>query len=137
MKRVLHWSLHTIGQYCMWARQLVSDTLPIHPETDYDSINTSDQIGGPGVEVQIDESAFGKRKYGRGKSIWSGKFILQRTFCGRQCSSCGTVWSAKLLIACVFTYEKQVTRWAPSGSSAESRFARRMVRERAVATLQW
>jgi hypothetical protein len=128
--------------------------------------------------VQIDESAFGKRKYSRGKSIWSAKFILQCSFCGRQCFSwdclvgkvtccmcgylwtghrvgtkycrgwdvddqnrpkdiwsakfilqcsfcgwLGTVWSAKLLVACVVTYE-QVTGWAPSTVEDETRMIR-------------
>jgi hypothetical protein len=58
-------SSHTICTYFSYFRQLVSDSLD---ELDY-------CIGGEGVEVELDESKFGKRKYNRGHFV-EGVWIL-------------------------------------------------------------
>ena len=52
-------SEHTIVDWCNFAREVCIGIL----KTD------NEQIGGPGIEVEIDESKFGKRKYHRGKRV--------------------------------------------------------------------
>ena len=58
-------SSHTICTYFIYFRQLVSDSLD---ELDY-------CIGGEGVEVELDKSKFGKRKYNRGHVV-EGVWVL-------------------------------------------------------------
>ena len=38
-------------------------------------LKNSEQIGGPGIEVEIDESKFGKRKYNRGRKV-EGQWVF-------------------------------------------------------------
>ena len=40
-------------------------------------VNTTSVIGGPGVEVEIDESKFRKRKYNRGRVV-DGHWVFGR-----------------------------------------------------------
>ena len=64
--------------YCRMLREIVSRV--IYQEFEHGSLHLSDDeesvpIGGDGVEVQLDESAFGKRKYGRGHPV-ATKWVL-------------------------------------------------------------
>lgn len=56
-----HWSSKTVTDWVKFAQQLVGEMVLIQ-EDDY-------TIGGPGIQVQIDESKFGKRKYHRGHRV--------------------------------------------------------------------
>jgi transposase-like protein len=58
-------SSKTICAYFGYFRQLISDSLD---EVDY-------CIGGQGIEVELDESKFGKRKYNRGRAV-EGVWVL-------------------------------------------------------------
>ena len=72
VRRLTGWSEKAVIEYYAKFRHLVSvaiteymlDNDDAHMVT-FDSV----QLGGPGVEVQIDESAFDKRKYHRGHSV--------------------------------------------------------------------
>ena len=52
-------SNHTLVDWYNFAREVCVEIL----------LNRSEQIGGPGKHVEIDESKFGKRKYNRGKRV--------------------------------------------------------------------
>lgn len=106
----LRWSLPTVVNYCGYARQLVADTLPICDDTDFEDIHPDDQIGGRNKQVQIDESAFGKRKYHRGES---GCHIR---FCGSG-QSC-LLWSTvdNLILMSASTGHRVHTKWVFGGT---------------------
>ena len=72
IRAVSGWSEKATLEYFLKFRRLVSANM-----TDFIENVTSEeyftydegQVGGPGIEVQIDESAFGKRKYHRGHHV--------------------------------------------------------------------
>ena len=59
-------SCKTTTAYQLWFRQLFI----------YDIDPEQRVIGGPGVEVQIDESKYSKRKYHRGHSVGDGLWVF-------------------------------------------------------------
>ena len=84
MKLLTGWDEKTVLLYCGEFRKMVSHYIDLFIMQDChsDTICYRGQIGGPGVEVQLDESAFGKRKYGLGhkvdtKWVFGGVEILQ------------------------------------------------------------
>ena len=72
LKQLTGWSEKTVLEYCHNFRKLVAANIKDFLQWDLgEDIITYDkvQIGGPGIEVQIDESAFGKRKYNIGHKV--------------------------------------------------------------------
>ena len=69
---LLSWSEACVLDYFRKFRVCVSQDITNYIENEADTedfVFDSVQIGGPGIEVQIDESAFGKNKYGRGHYV--------------------------------------------------------------------
>lgn len=58
-------SKKTVIEWCAYLREVCFEVC----------VENSCQIGGPGIEVEIDESKFGKRKYYRGKRV-DGKWVF-------------------------------------------------------------
>ncbi|CAB9523887.1 Inherit from opiNOG: protein Hydra magnipapillata [Seminavis robusta] len=58
---MFHWSPNTVTDWFRFAQQLIGEVV-LETMENY-------QIGGIGVEVEIDESKFGKRKYHRGHRV--------------------------------------------------------------------
>ena len=71
LKSLTGWSEPCVLQYCSLMRKMVSSLIInwLQCEVNPEIYTYENAIGGPGVEVQIDESAFGKRKYGRGHAV--------------------------------------------------------------------
>ena len=61
MENTLGWSAGTAADWCACLRELIIQVVN-HPGDDW-------MIGGPGIEVQIDEAKFGKRKHNRGHRV--------------------------------------------------------------------
>ena len=85
LKQLTGWSEKTVLEYCAAFRQLVASHITEFVQQDvcpemytYEGV----QIGGDMVDVEIDESAFGKRKYNRGhyvetKWVFGGVEVLR------------------------------------------------------------
>ena len=71
MKLLTGWEEKTVLQYVSDFRKLVAHYILLFIQQDChsDTFTYEGQIGGLGVEVQLDESAFGKRKYGLGHHV--------------------------------------------------------------------
>lgn len=59
IQKQLRWAIQTVIDWASFCREVVFDIM----------INKREKIGGVGIEVQIDESKFGKRKYNRGHRV--------------------------------------------------------------------
>ena len=71
------WHKKTVMKYDRILREAVSTHIYLDIKAGLDGDHPQElcMIGGPGVEVQIDESAFGKRKYNRGHPV-STKWVV-------------------------------------------------------------
>ena len=60
IQATLGWSSGTVADYSRWYRELLTQSI---------RVGNTEQIGGNGIIVEIDESKFGKRKYNRGHRV--------------------------------------------------------------------
>jgi hypothetical protein len=67
MSTKLGWSANNVEQWTLYLREVCVEAV--------EHRHALRKIGGPGIEVQIDEAKFGKRKYNRGKQI-KGTWVL-------------------------------------------------------------
>ena len=78
-------------------------------------IDSSEPIGGNGVEVEIDESKFGKRKYHRGHRV-EGQWV----FGGREKYDKSRIFMVPVPNRKAVTLEKLIKRWIKPGSIIHS-----------------
>ena len=105
MEHELKVSSRSLVEWTCYLRHVALDTC----------IDSSSQIGGPGIEVEIDESKFGKRKYHKGKRV-EGKWI----FGGRETYDKTKIFMVPVENRKASTLIPIIQRWIAPGSIIHS-----------------